>query len=93
MPDAHGKLVLDQFHIMHHVATAVEQVRKQEHKALLAAGDQRLTHTKYDWLKHPGNAVGAARAFVRGWYEWAMRSRLEPMKKVARMRKAHLESM
>ena len=37
--------------------------------------------------------VGAARVFFRGWYRWAMRSRLEPMKKVARMRKAHLESI
>lgn len=37
--------------------------------------------------------VGAARTFFRRWYGWAMRSRLEPMKKVARMLKAHLENI
>lgn len=37
--------------------------------------------------------VGAARAFFRRWYGWAMRSRLEPMKKVARMLEAHLENI
>ena len=37
--------------------------------------------------------VGAARTFFRGWYGWAMRSRLEPMKKVARMLKAHLDNI
>jgi len=37
--------------------------------------------------------VGAARTFFRRWYGWAMRSRLEPMRKVARMLKAHLENI
>ena len=29
----------------------------------------------------------------KGWYSWAIRSRLEPMKKVARMIKAHLDGV
>lgn len=37
-----GKLVL-QFHIMGHVVDALDQVRKQEHKALTQAGDTTLT--------------------------------------------------
>ena len=34
-----------------------------------------------------------ARAIFDGWYSWAVRSRLEPMKRVARMLKAHLEGV
>ncbi len=129
VPDADAKIVFDKFHILHHVATAVDQVRKPEYKALLAAGDTRLTRTTHDWRKHPATFspracrecaalrnstlqsarawahteslrrlwdytyIGAARPFFRGWYGWAMRSRLEPMKKVARMLKAHLENI
>ena len=34
-----------------------------------------------------------ALATFKGWYSWAIRSRLEPMKRVARMIKAHLEGV
>ena len=34
-----------------------------------------------------------ARKFFKQWYGWAIRSRLEPIKKVARMLKAHLENI
>lgn len=34
-----------------------------------------------------------AREFFERWYAWAIRSRLEPIKKVARMLKAHLENI
>jgi len=34
--------------------------------------------------------AGCARTFFEGWYNWAIRSRLEPMKKKARMIKRHL---
>jgi transposase len=37
--------------------------------------------------------VGAARTFFRRWYGWAMRSRLDPMKKVALMLKSHLDNI
>jgi len=36
------------------------------------------------------NAVGG-RAFFDRWYSWAIRSRLEPIKKVARMLKGRLD--
>lgn len=35
--------------------------------------------------------VGAARTFFKRWYAWATHTRLEPMIKVARMLKRHLE--
>lgn len=129
VPNADAKIVFDRFHVSAHVTSAVDAVRKQEHKALAANGDTRLTGTKYAWLKNPKHFsrkawrafaalrdstlksarawamkeslrrlwdytyVGAARRFFTWWYGWAMRSRLEPMKKVARMIKAHLENI
>ncbi len=55
VPDADAKIVFDKFHVLQHVANAVDQVRRQEHKALVAVGDTRLTRTKYAWLKNPAN--------------------------------------
>jgi transposase len=37
--------------------------------------------------------VGAARTCFRRWYGWALRSRLEPMQKVARLLQRHLENI
>lgn len=37
--------------------------------------------------------VGAARNFFARWYAWAIRSRLEPVKKVARMLKERLDNI
>ncbi len=127
VPDADHKIVFDKCHVMQHVNAAVDTVRKQEHRALAAAGTSPLTRSKYAWLKNPATFsakawrefaalrdstlqtarawamkeslrrlwdytyVGAARTFFRRWYGWAMRSRLEPMKQVARMLQRHLE--
>jgi len=127
VPEADAKIVFDKFHVIAHVTSAVDQVRKQEHKALAAVGDTQLKGTKYAWLKNPKNFsrkawrefaalrdsalksarawaleeslrplweykyVGAARTFFKWWYGCAMRSQLEPMKRVARMIRSHLE--
>lgn len=93
---------------------------------LVAAGDDWLVGTKFDWLRHPARFARDAwrtfLAFVRGtklktgrawalkeilmtmwdyiypgaaekhfeaWYAWAIRSRLEPIKAVARMLRRH----
>jgi transposase len=37
--------------------------------------------------------LGPARKFFERWYSWAIRSRLEPIKKVARMLKARLDNI
>lgn len=39
------------------------------------------------------NGEAAGKRFFDGWYGWAMRSRLEPIKKVARMLKTHLPGL
>jgi transposase len=50
VPDAAGKIVFDRYHIMGHMGEAVDKVRRREHRALRAGGDETLTGTKYLWL-------------------------------------------
>lgn len=51
--EADRKIVFDKFHIAKYLGEAVDRVRRREHKILRAAGDDRLTGTRYDWLRHP----------------------------------------
>jgi len=53
LPSAERKIVFDKFHIAKHLSEAVDLVRRRENKQLKAAGDDRLTGTRYDWLRHP----------------------------------------
>lgn len=55
LPEAEKKTVFDKFHIAKHLGEAVDKVRRREHKVLKAEGDERLTGTKYDWLRNPGS--------------------------------------
>ncbi len=50
-----AEIVHDRFHISKHLNEAVDKVRRQEHKALQAQGDDTLTHTKRLWLFNPEN--------------------------------------
>jgi len=50
LADATDKIVFDRFHIMKHIGTAVDTVRKREHRELRAEGIEALTGTKYLWL-------------------------------------------
>ncbi len=129
VPEADRKIVFDKFHIAMHLGDAVDKVRRQEHRALLAQGDDRLKKSKYLWLTNPANQnrkqksafqllrhseLKVARAWAikelamtlwgyvsRGWaermwkrwYSWAIRSRLEPIRKVARMIKRHWQGV
>ena len=52
LPQGDQKIVFDRFHIMREMTRAVDTVRKQEHRAFLAAGEASpLTRTKYLWLR------------------------------------------
>jgi transposase len=55
LPQAEQKIVFDKFHIAKHLGEAVDRVRRRENRTLRAAGDDRLTGTRYDWLRHPAN--------------------------------------
>lgn len=55
VPEAMKKIVFDRFHIMKHTGEAVDKVRKQENKELMAQGDKTLKGTKYLWLYNEKN--------------------------------------
>jgi transposase len=53
VPCPETKVVFDKFHIAQHLGEAVDEVRRAEQKHLRAIGDNRLTGTRYQWLKNP----------------------------------------
>lgn len=50
IPGAEGKIVFDRFHVTQQVTNALDKVRRQEHKNLMANGEQWLKGTKHLWL-------------------------------------------
>lgn len=64
IPGARDKIAYDKFHVAQHLSQAVDKVRRQENKLLLAAGDEQLKGSKYLWLRHPDRLSAEAwRAF------------------------------
>jgi transposase len=55
VPGAEEKIAFDRFHVARAINEAVNEVRKREHRELLAQGDTTLARTKYVWLKNPEN--------------------------------------
>jgi transposase len=55
LPDAKDKIAFDKFHVAKYLGEAVDKVRRQEHKALMAEGSDNLKGSKYDWLYNPRN--------------------------------------
>ena len=51
--EADKKIVFDKFHLAQHLGEAVDRVRRREHKELKGEGDERLTGSKYAWLRNP----------------------------------------
>ncbi|MBW1941784.1 MAG: ISL3 family transposase [Deltaproteobacteria bacterium] len=50
VPDAETKIVFDRFHVIGQVTNALDKVRRQEHKMLMAKGQECLKGTKHLWL-------------------------------------------
>lgn len=126
IPGAEEKIAFDKFHVAKYLGDAVDKVRRQEHKVLLAEGRDDLKGSKYRWQTNPENmdakqwrdfkslresALKTARAWAikelamslwhyvsktwaekgwKRWLSWAVRSQLDPIKKVARTIKEHL---
>jgi len=129
VPEPADKIAYDKFHIIKHLGDAVDKVRRQEHRALVAEGIEALKGSKYLWLRGSERlerdekqtmeelktaATRTARAWsikefarqlwhyatkgwaLKGWRRWylrAIRSRLEPIKKVARMIWRHIDGV
>jgi transposase len=52
---AEFKICFDKFHVASHLGKAVNDVRIEEHRDLMAAGDTTLKGTKFLWLRNPEN--------------------------------------
>ena len=127
--NAEQKICFDKFHVAKHLGDAVDKVRRQEQRSMLAEGDRSLVGTKYTWLRNPETlpsetagffermkriAIKTARAWAikeqamclwhyssrtwarkawSAWISWALRSRLEPVRRVARMVRDHLQGI
>ena len=48
-------IVHDKFHVAKYLGEAVDKVRRQEHKELMAEGDETLKGTRQLWLYNPQN--------------------------------------
>ena len=85
VPDADRKICFDKFHVASHLGSAVDLVRRREHRELTASGDSTLSGTRYVWLKTPANMTRKMKAQLedlraealltaKAWYykEWAM---------------------
>lgn len=53
LPEPHTKIVFDKFHVAKLLVDAVDRVRREEHRALRAEGDDRLNKSRYLWLRNP----------------------------------------
>ncbi len=51
-------IVFDKFHLVRVLNTAVDAVRKQEHRHLQTRGEKTLSGSKYLWLKSPAKLNG-----------------------------------
>lgn len=51
VPGAEGKIAFDKFHVAKHLGDAVDKVRREENKELVADGDKTLVGTKWLWLR------------------------------------------
>ena len=61
VPDAESKICLDRFHVAGYFGKAVNDVRKREHREMMAEGDETLKGTKYDWLRSSANIDNRSR--------------------------------
>lgn len=61
IPQAREKIAFDKFHVAKSLGEAVDKVRKQEHRALLAVGEDCLKGSQYDWLTKPDNMTRSQR--------------------------------
>ena len=86
VPGAARKIVFDKYHAVRTVTTAVDDVRRQEHKALRTEDDLRLKGTKYLWLWNAENVPAWRRAefealkaaALKTSRAWAIKEALRP---------------
>ena len=84
LDNADDKIVFDRFHVMGYLNKAVDSVRKQENRALVAQGDKTLSGSKYLWLygaenlpsKHEGRFATLRDSDLKTGRAWAIKESL-----------------
>ena len=84
VPNGQMKIVFDKYHIMSHMGTAVDTVRKREHRVLRDEGNDVLTGSKYVWLyagpnvpeKHQPRLLGLLKRPLKTARAWAIKETL-----------------
>lgn len=88
LPAGADRIVFDRFHIMREMTTAVDTVRKQEHREFLRVrGDSPLTGSKYLWLfsdetrpAHYADTFATLRGLqLKVGRAWAIKEALRPL--------------
>jgi transposase len=93
IPDA--RIIFDKFHVMRHLADALDEVRRSEYRRL--AANKRL-NTAYVLKESFGQlwdyrTERGARAFFERWQDALKWQRLEPYRKFARMIERHWDGI
>ena len=87
--------ILDRFHIMQHFSKAIDEVRAKETRQMKQDGyEPILKRTRWCLLKRPENLTEKQDLTLAELLQYnlrTMRSRIEPMKRVARMLRNHRE--
>jgi transposase len=74
VPDAERKIGFDKFHVAMHLGDAVNRVRRDEHKALLAKGDDSLKGSRFLWTTNPDNMDAAATGALNALHEMNLKT-------------------
>lgn len=59
--DAEKLIAFDRFHVAQHFAKALDKVRAEEHRTLLAQGSSLLNRSKHQWLKNSNRTDNRSR--------------------------------
>ena len=94
LPDGWEKIAYNKFHVAAHLGDAVDRWPRFKELIDGTTKTARCWHLKeVAMMMWETQDRAEALAMFKGWYSWAIRSRLEPMKRVARMVKAHLDGV
>lgn len=69
-----AQVVHDRFHVMQLATKAVDQIRRGEHRELKKNGDDRLSKTKYVWLKSAENLTEKQQARFEQAYTLSLKT-------------------
>src|SRR5574340_490926 len=93
LPNA--RITFDKFHVIGHASTAVDKMRRIEQRT-----DKSVKRTARAWVYKEQlreildrKQINVVRAMLEHWCICVMRSKVEPMKEVARMIRSHLEGI